>query len=276
MPDNKSFFESKPKTSLLLCANFGEGKTSVAITFPKFFYIGFRQGGLEVIRQPKNAKYQANLVQYEELVPETDQELVEVHQPEKGSAQGQIKNKLAKLVAEATQMADKGEVETLILDDSTDWVETKQKYVWKFREKKSDKTGNTDTQAMYGDLKNLVSDDLDRIIMPFRKHGNLVMCVHLVRESDVTMQNAAVVDKSTNLNPDIVGSFRREIHRKFENVLFMESTVKQGERKFVGYTQKQAAMGTIILAKNVLGLPPIINDISYETLMANINKGDGK
>ena len=272
MPDKDAFLKSKPKTSLMLCANFGEGKTTVAISFPKFFYIGFRQGGLEVLRQPKNEKYWNNLVRYEELVPETDEDLVDIHQPEKGSKDGQIKNRLARLVKEATEMTKKGEVETLILDDSTDWVETKQKYVWKFREKKSDKTGNIDTMSMYGDLKNLVSDDLDRIIMPYRKHGNLVFITHLVRETDQTMQTAAIVDKTTNLNPDIVGAFRREIHRKFENVIFMESVVRQGERKFVGYTQKQAAMGTIILAKNVLGLPPVIDNLTYETLMANVNK----
>lgn len=270
MSDNKGFFEAKPKTSCLVCANFGEGKTSFMITFPKFFYIGCRQGGLEVIRQPKNQKYQGNLIRYEELVPENDDQLKEFFQPEKGSPQGQIKNRLAKLVAEATELAKKGEVETLLFDDTTDWVENFQKYVWKFREK-TGKDG-VDTRGMYGDLKNLVSDDLDRILLPFRKYGNLVMGVHLVRESQQTMDGAAIVDKTSNLNPDIVGSFRREIHRKFENILFMESTIKQGERKFIGYTQKQSAMGTIILAKNVLGLPAVIENMTYETLMANVNK----
>src|SRR3990167_840904 len=116
MPTGQEFLQDKPKTSILVCANFGEGKTTLAITFPKFFYVGFRHGGLEVLRQSRNIKYQANLIHYEELRV--------MFQPEKG--------KINTIVREAAEMAKRGEVETLVVDDGTDAVENMQKYVWEF------------------------------------------------------------------------------------------------------------------------------------------------
>ena len=41
MPTGQEFLQDKPKTSILVCANFGEGKTTLAITFPNFIIICF-------------------------------------------------------------------------------------------------------------------------------------------------------------------------------------------------------------------------------------------
>lgn len=263
MPTGTEYLQDKPKTSLLLCANFGEGKTSVAITFPKFYYIGFRQGGLSVIRQPINVKYQANLVHYEELCPKTNDELRDMFQPEKG--------KICTFVRDATSMAKDGKVDTLVVDDGTDSVENMQKYVWEFDKRMT--TGGLDTQSMYGQLKINLSNWIDRDVLPFRKYGNVLLTTHLMRESEQTMEGtktrAGAVDKMSNIYPDIIGSFRREIQRKFENVFYLETKLAQGGKKYIAYTSKQVAFGTVILAKNCLGLPPIIENVSYETIFTN-------
>ena len=261
MPSGEQFLQDKPKTSLLLCANFGEGKTSVGITFPKFFYIGFRQGGLGVIRQEKNKRYQANLIQYEELCPRSNEELREMFQPEKG--------KIHTFVREATERAKKGEVETLFIDDGTDAVENMQKYIWEFDKRLGD-GGKLDTQGMFGQLKINLSNWIDRDVLPFRRYGNVIFTTHIMRESEQVMEGtktrAGVVDKLSNIYPDIVGSFRREIQRKFENVLYLEAKLGPGGKKYTAYTTKQIALGTVVLAKNCLNMQPIIENVSYETL----------
>lgn len=254
------FFQNKPKTSVLLCANFGEGKTSVMVTFPKFFYIGFRQGGLEVIRLERNKEFQGNLVRYEELCPKSDQELKEMFEPDKG--------KIHTLVREAIELAKKGEIETLLIDDGTDAVENAQKYVWTFQQKQGDK--GLDTQGMFGQLKINLSNWIDRDVLQFRKYGNLVFACHIMRESEQTIEGtktrAAVVDKMSNIYPDIIGSFRREIQRKFENVLYLEAKLDGATRKYRAYTTKQIAFGTVILAKNCMGLDPIVENVTYKEL----------
>lgn len=258
----KEFFEDKPKTSLLLCANFGEGKTSVMITFPKFFYIGFRQGGLDVLKQEKNNKYRANLVRYETLIPQSDEELKSMFQPKTG--------KFSLLLQEAQEMAKKGEVESLLIDDFTDAVDNEQKFVWT-HQKATTQTGQADTQSMYGQVKINMSNRLDREILPFRKYGNLLTACHLMREAEQSLEGtktrAGAVDKNSDVYPDIVGSTRREIQRKYENVLYMETKLDStGGRKYRAYTCKQQAMGTVILAKNIMGLDPIIENVNYETI----------
>lgn len=261
MPNRDEFFAQKNKTSLLLCANFGEGKTTVGISFPKFYYIGFRQGGLSVLEQDKNAKFRDNLVHYEELVPMSDEELREFFSPANRAG------KLFKVIDHAKELAKKGEVDTLFIDDFTDCVNNIQKFVWTFKKSLTEK-GAEDTQKMYGTLLRDLSDLFDRDIMTFRKVGNLVVACHLMRESEQTVEGvktrAGLVDKMSNIFPDISGSFRREIQRKFENVFYLENRLQ--DKKFVAYTCKQLAFGTVILAKNVKGLPPIVENASYQTL----------
>jgi hypothetical protein len=262
MTTANEFFEEKPKTSILLCANFGEGKTSVMITFPKFMYIGFRQGGLDVLKQDKNKQHRANLVRYETLIPQSDEELKTFFQPKTG--------KFSVLMQEAQDMAKKGEIESLLIDDFTDSVDNEQKFVWT-HQKATTQTGQPDTQSMYGQVKINLSNRLDREILPFRKYGNLLVACHLMREAEQTLEGtktrAGALDKNSDVYPDIVGSFRREIQRKFENVLYMETKLDAtGGRKYKAYTCKQQAMGTIILAKNIMGLDPVIENVNYETI----------
>src|SRR3990167_3769353 len=148
-----------------------------------------------------------------------------------------------------------------------------QKYVWEFDKRQT--TGELDTQTMYGQLKINLSNWIDRDVLPFRKYGNVIFTTHIMRESERTMEGtktrAGAVDKMSNIYPDIIGSFRREIQRKFENVLYLETKLIQGGRKYVAYTSKQVAFGTVILAKNCLQLQPTIENVSYETIFKDNN-----
>ena len=278
--NSTEYFQLKPKTSILFASNFGEGKTTQMIAFPRFFYIGFRQGGLSAINTLKNQKHKNNLIRYEELIPKDDKEMREFLEPEKGL--------LTRFVREAREMAQKNEIETLLLDDVTDAVENHQKYIWEFEYKKTG-SGESDTQSMFGQLKINLSNVFDREILPFRKYGNIIIACHLMRESEQQLRGgspdrktgyktrAGAVEPTSDIYPDIVGGFRREIQRKFENVIYLEAKLDQaGNRKFMAYCNKQVAFGTVILAKNVLNLPDKIDvtDKSlYDVLTSNINNG---
>mgnify|MGYP001616638343 CR=1 FL=1 len=264
MPTGSEFLNDNPKSSFLFCGNFGEGKTSVAITFHKIFYIGFRQGGLSVLKKPGNERYQKNLIHYEELCPKSDEELKAMFMPD-----GK-KGLIYQYITKAKQMAEKGEVETLVVDDSSDWSNNMVKYIWTFEPKVVN--GAPDTQSMYGTLARYQSNILDQDLLTFRRYGNFIMTTHLMRESEQTIEGtktrAGAVDKMSNLLPDIVGGLRREMQRKFENVIYLEAKLQSDgkTKKYIGYTEKQVAIGTVIQCKNVLGLSPIIENPSYETL----------
>ena len=264
-PSASEWLSDNPKSSFLLCGNFGEGKTSVAITFPKIFYIGFRQGGLAVLKKPGNERWTKNLVHYEELCPKSDTELKDMFAPD--GKRGLI----YKHIELAKSMAEKGQVETLVLDDTSDWSNNMVKYIWTFEHKVVD--GKPDTQSMFGTLGRYQSNFIDQDFLTFRRYGNVIMTTHLMRESEQTIEGtksrAGAVDKMSNLFPDIVGSLRREMQRKFENVLYLEAKLQADgkTKKFIAYTEKQVAISTVIQCKNVLGLPPIIENFTYESLL---------
>ena len=263
------FLTDKPKSSFLLAGDFGEGKTSVGITFPKFFYIGFRPGGLDVLRKPENERYKKNLVSYEELCPKSDEELKATFDPT--GRRGLI----YKAIDTAKKMAEKGEVETLFMDDISDWSITAFQYICQF-DKVITQSGAEDLQRMYGKLYDMQWKILMQDVMTFRRLGNIVMTCHLMRETAAVMDGtqkvrASVVDKNSDLFPDILGSLRRDIQRKFENVFYIDAKL-QGDgksKKYLAYTEKQVAMGTIIKCKNVLGLPLIIENPCYDNLFIN-------
>ena len=165
------------------------------------------------------------------------------------------------MIDHAKEMASKGEVETLAVDDASDWSNNMVKYIWTYEYKVVD--GKPDTQSMFGTLARYQSNIIDQDILTFRRFGNVIMTTHLMRESEQTIEGtktrAKAVDKLSDLFPDIVGSIRREMQRKFENVIYMQHDLSK--KKFVGYTEKQQAMGTVVKCKNVLTLPPVIDNI---------------
>jgi hypothetical protein len=79
--------------------------------------------------------------------------------------------------------------------------------------------------------------------------------------------------------PNILGGFRDECEGLFAASLYLErkSATKPDAAgkpvtttRYVCYTQQQMALGSKILAKNRYGLPPILENASYATIMAHI------
>ena len=266
MPTLDEFKQQAPTFTVLANGLFGSGKTHLGMTFPKVYYLGFEPSGLDILRIPDNKDLMSNLVEYEYAEPSTVAQYKEWF--EKGGRKGKLYSSLDRAKALFTE----GKVTTLFVDNLTYMVDKYWQYINEFH-KVFGKTGNLDTQAMYGQLRSDMMFLFAGEILSFR--GNIVASCHLKRESEDTMQGgenrAGKVDRMSDLAPQILGSFRDLIPGLFGAVIYLD---QRSDGKRIAYCTKQKAFGTIIYAKNRYGLPPIVENISYHTLWeANRAKG---
>lgn len=263
-------FKQRPATFTVLANGlYGSGKTHLGMTFPKVYYLGFEPSGLDILRIPENKELLGNLVEYEYIEPSTPLQLKEWF--EKGGRKG----KLYQCLDKAKQMFKDGKVTTLFTDNVTYFVDKYWQYINEYH-KVFGKTGNLDTQGMYGQLRQDMFFLFSGEILSFG--GNIVASCHLKRESEKTMEGteerAGKVDKSSDLAPQILGSFRDLIPGLFGAVIYLD---QKSDGKRVAYCTKQRAFDTVIYAKNRYGLPPIVENISYKTLWdSNRAKGEVK
>ena len=82
-----------------------------------------------------------------------------------------------------------------------------------------------------------------------------------------------------DVTPNILGGFRDECEGLFAASLYLErkSVTRPDAQnrpttttKYVCYTQQQMALGSKILAKNRYGLPPVVENASYQSIMKHI------
>ena len=149
MPNAEEFKQRRSKYTVLLSGLFGVGKTLQAHSFPKCYTLSVDPDGLEVLRQPKNAKYLANLVWFEELNADGKGDLRALFDSE---AKAEQRSSLYGCLRHAAQLAKEGQVETLVLDGGTYLVGLLWDKINQLEEARSEKTGNIDRMAMYRSL----------------------------------------------------------------------------------------------------------------------------
>lgn len=276
MPDQATFVSKRPAFTLLLSGYFGAGKTLQACSFPKVYAISVDPAGLEVLRQPKNEKFLSNLVWYEELGRENQNDLKLLF---KEGVKSDERSSLFGCVEHAKEMAAKGEVETLVIDGGTYMVDLYWAKICELEELKSASSGARDTQGMYRNL----GLGLQRLFMAnlltvaTRNNLNLVITFHIKRESEEQMQGSAKKARKVMLNSDIAlqieGSMRSKIEGLFGGSLYLEKVLKDGNIKYTAICDVEKAFQTTVLAKNRWGLPVRV-DLStktlYETLMETL------
>ena len=268
MPTQDEFKQQAPTFTVLANGLFGAGKTHLGMSFPKVYYLGFEPSGLEILRIPENKELLNNLVEYEYVEPTNTAQYKEWF--EKGGRKGKMYQSLDR----AKQLFADRKVTTLFVDNLTYMVDKYWQYINEFH-KVFGKNGNLDSQAMYGQLRSDLFFLFSGEILSFK--GNIVASCHLKRESEQTMEGsedgkrAGKVDKSSDLAPQILGSFRDLIPGLFGAVIYLD---QKSDGKRIAYCTKQRAFETTIYAKNRYGLPPIVENISYKTLWeANRAKG---
>lgn len=276
MPNKDDFIQRRPALTLNISGFFGTGKTLQSLSFPKCYVISCDPAGLETIRQPVNAKFLANLIWYEELHNHQKEELKEMFRESAGSSQ---RGSIYGCIAHAKELAASGEIETLIIDGFTYFVDMKWRQINEYEVAKSVNTGNIDTQAMYRNLglylHRFVASDL--MTVATRNHLNVILTTHLKRESEEQVHgNANVKNRAkkvmtnSDLAAQIEGGFRNKLSGLVGGDLYLEKTLKDGKVQYDALCDMTRGYGGIVNAKNRFGLPARLNlneKSLYEAIM---------
>jgi hypothetical protein len=278
VPDQSSFLSRRPALTINLSGFFGSGKTLQAHSFPKCYTISCDPEGLEALRQPRNAKYLRNLVWYEELHNENEADLKKLFRE---TAKSEDRESIYGCLAHVRELAAKGEVETLIIDGFTYFVDMKWAAINEFEEVRSGNSGNRDSQAMYRNLglylQRFVASDL--MTMASRQRLNIILTTHLKRESEEQVQGGTAKNRARKvaLNSDIApmveGGFRNKLEGLVGASLYFDKRIKDGKVAYEAICDIAPGLGTIVNAKNRFGLParlPLTDASLYEAIMNSL------
>lgn len=286
MPDANQFKQRRPKYTLLLNGLFGSGKTLQAHSFPKCYTLSVDPDGLEVLRQPKHEKFLNNLVWFEELNADGKNDLRALFDEK---AKAEDRTSLYGCLRHAAQMAEAGEVETLVIDGGTYLVRMLWDKINQLEEIRSQKTGNVDRQQMYNSLGiqlyRLFSSAI--LTMATRARLNVIITFHLKRESEETLQGDKTRARKLVLDSDLAiaieGGFRGQIEGLFSGSLYLERKLasvevpgseppkKRQEIRYHALCDLTTGFNTVVTAKTRYGLPARLdlnNQTLYEALTA--------
>lgn len=277
MPTVEDFKARRPALTLNISGFFGTGKTLQSLSFPKCYVISCDPAGLETVRQPANAKFLSNLVEYEELHNHAKEELKEMFRE---SATKDERGSIYGCIAHAKELAAKGEIETLVIDGFTYFVDMKWRQINEYEVAKSSTTGNIDTQSMYRNLglylHRFVASDL--MTVATRNSLNVILTTHLKRESEEQVHgNANIKNRAkkvmtnSDLAAQIEGGFRNKLSGLVGADLYLEKTLKDSKIIYDALCDMTRGYGGIVNAKNRYGLPARLN-LNEKTLYEAISE----
>lgn len=239
----------------------GTGKTHNSATYPKSFFIITEPNSSETFMiKPELRK---NVVAYEYFIPDPadgDRSLKSMYGDVKTST-------IIKEINLAKEMALKGEIETLVIDNITYLVLNKWMHISKYEIQYS-KQGEINKMAMYSALRDWCYDFMLNYVLNFK--GNIVVNSHEALESDEAMDKK--IDKTTDIVPSILGGFRNDILGLFSNVFFLTKEVVKENGKDTYKYYARTNKGNQRNAKNRFNLPPVIENPSYEVIREAIEK----
>lgn len=239
-----------PKTfKILVSGGPGTGKTTFGLSFPKIAYIGTEPNGLDVARA--NPALQANLVMSEEFLPTVTEDIKVTF------------DRMEKAILFAHEQAKAGKVETLVMDNITFLSLNRWLYIEKY-EKKMTSSGEVDTRGMYGSLSLWLYRFILLYIVSFP--GNVIIAAHEQRDDEQDMKKA--MNPATPVTPDMLGGMRYRIAGLVSASIYLT-------RKLVGPNKwkftARCIEGDGKAAKNRYGLPELVEDISYQSILQSLN-----
>lgn len=235
--------EYKRTIKLMVVGETGSGKTHLASTFPKSFFIITEPGGAETwLTKPGLRK---NIVDFKEFIPESE------------SDTARIFKELDAIMVDLRKRTKEGEIETVVLDNATYLAENRWMYINK-HEQQIARNGEVDVRGMYGALSRWqYAWYLTRLLsLP----SNIVITVHQKLESDEAM--AKKPDKHNPVVPSILGGFRDDMPGMLSCVFYIWKEKIQGGYKYYARTD----MGQGKMAKNRYGLKEVIENVDYNTI----------
>ena len=245
-----------PKFKIISNGGFGTGKTFLSMTAPKWAYAMIEPNG--IMTAMSNPQLMENMVHYEDLVP-TKLDL-------KQCFDAKIPNYLAKV----RQDIEAGLVETFILDNLSHLSENRWMYIDTFEPAIVMKAGKStkDNRSQYGNLGRwLYKFILTEIVsLPC----NVFVNVHIMDETEEqeTSSGENKQVKTGSIITNTLGGFREDAAGLFNANIFLEvKNLPEGKYEYQAICRPTTKYPT---AKNNIGLPQIVKNISFQTLCESI------
>ena len=241
--------ENKLRLKTLVNGYAGSGKSYHLLTYPKIAWL-ITEPGTEILLET-HPELKKNVVWMESFLPSPDEDIKTVFE------------RLQKAVVRAYADVKAGTIETLGLDNASFLSENRWIYINKY-ERNLTNQGQLNTLAMYGDLNRWLYQFFLLNITPFPGHVVVTCHEHEEKEDNV---------KTGNVSPDLLSGFRDTIDRMFSCSIYLDKK-KVGENKYKYAARCQKGAGRN--AKNRYGLPEVVEDISYDSIIKCINEANNK
>ena len=229
----------------LVVADTGDGKTHFAATHPKSYFLITEPGGEDTfLTKPELSQ---NIVGYDKFIPISEDDTKRVF------------DELDIACNNAREMAKKGEIETVVLDNITYLAANRWIYINRY-EPEISRTGEVDVRGMYGKLARWMYNFVLMKLLTIP--ANLVITVHSKMESEEMMSKK--LDKNNPIVPNILGGFRDDIGGMVSLVLYLgKVNLGQGKYKYLARTNMgQGKQGK----SRYPNIPEVVENISYQTL----------
>lgn len=242
----------KPKLKILSNGGFGSGKTYFSMTFKKWAYAMIEPNG--ILTAITNPSLMENMVHYEEFIPSK----LEVKQ---------CFEAMSNYIAKVRKDIEAGLVDTFILDNLSHLSENRWLYIEQY-EPAISKQNKKDTLSQYGNLGRwLYKFILTEVIsLPC----NVVVNVHTQdeMEEEVADNGTSTRKKTGAIITNTLGGFRNDAAGLFNANIFLEvKNLPEGKYEYQAICKPTTKYPT---AKNNLGLPQLVKNISYQTLVDSI------
>lgn len=235
----------------LVIGDTGSGKTYFASSFPKCYFLITEPSGEDTFMTVPELRN--NVVGFDRFIPENESDTKRIFE------------EIDKACTEARELAKKGEIETIVLDNITYLAENRFLYINKYEPEYSIKTGELDPRALYGKLSRWLYQFVLMKLLTIP--ANLVITAHQRLESDDIL--AKKPDKTTPVVPSVLGSFRDDIGGMVSLVLYLGKNETGGKYRYFARTNLGGGRNAKSRYPN---LPTVIENISYATIREAIIK----
>ncbi|UOF78244.1 AAA domain [Caudoviricetes sp.] len=232
----------------------GSGKSYFALSHPKVAWL-ITEPGTDVLLD-LHPELKKNVVWKEEFIPSKTEDIKAVFE------------RLDAATTRAQKEAAEGVIETLVLDNITFLSENRWLWINKY-DKQIAKNGEVDTRGMYGSLGRWLYQFTLLDIISFK--GNVVITCHEMEEESLNEKGVATA--TGNVIPNIIGGFREKVEGMLSASIYLDKR-RVGPDKYEYWARCQKGAGRN--AKNRFGLPEILQNISYQTIMESIQKNSNK
>ena len=236
---------------ILVNGAFGSGKTYFAMTFPKWAYAMIEPHGITTAIT--NPSLMENMVDYEQFSPNSEEDI-------KVSFE-----RLSAYLVKVRELIKKGEVETFILDNLTHFSHMRWMYIEKY-ERTFGKSGAVDTLGMFGALNRYLHRFILTEVITLPCH--VIVPVHQMEEEE--SDQAGKRSKTGKIITNTLGGFRDDAAGYFNASIYLN--VKRGAQGLV--YSAQCLPDGVNYAKNNLGLPATVPNISYKSIQDAIARAN--